>query len=289
MATPVSAPASVTNAGREFHLDERDFRFISELVGAKTGIQLSDGKRELVYGRLARRLRQLGFDSFSDYCALLKQDDGDELMQLVNAITTNLTSFFREKHHFDHLARTLVPAWLKANAATRRIRLWSAGCSIGAEPYSLAIALREALGDERGWDVRILATDIDTNVLATAAAGVYPEKEVAGLPAAQLRRWFLHGRGANAGMVRARDELRDLIEFRQLNLIEPWQAPGPFDALFCRNVVIYFDKPTQKALFDRFADNIVPDGHLFIGHSESLFKVSDRFELIGQTVYRKLR
>ena len=289
MATPVSAPASVTNAGREFHLDERDFRFISELVGAKTGIQLSDGKRELVYGRLARRLRQLGFDSFSDYCALLKQDDGDELMQLVNAITTNLTSFFREKHHFDHLARTLVPAWLKANAATRRIRIWSAGCSIGAEPYSLAITLREALGDERGWDVRILATDIDTNVLAAAAAGAYPEKEVAGLPPAQLRRWFLRGSGANAGKVRARDELRDLIEFRQLNLIEPWQVPGPFDALFCRNVVIYFDKPTQKALFDRFADNIVPDGHLFIGHSESLFKVTDRFELIGQTVYRKLR
>ncbi len=289
MATHVSAPASVTNADREFHLDERDFRFISELVGAKTGIQLSDGKRELVYGRLARRLRQLGFDSFSDYCALLKQDDGDELMQLVNAITTNLTSFFREKHHFDYLARTLVPAWLKANAATRRIRIWSAGCSIGAEPYSLAITLREALGNERGWDVRILATDIDTNVLAAAAAGAYPEKEVAGLPLAQLRRWFLRGSGANAGKVRARDELRDLIEFRQLNLIEPWQVPGPFDALFCRNVVIYFDKPTQKALFDRFADNIVPGGHLFIGHSESLFKVTDRFELIGQTIYRKLR
>lgn len=285
----MTSATTPTPAGREFLLSERDFHFLSEFVGTHTGIKLSDGKRELVYGRLARRLRQLGLGSFTEYCDLLRRDDGDELMQLVNAITTNLTSFFRERHHFDYLGRTVVPALLKANAATRRLRIWSAGCSTGAEPYSLAITLREALGDLRGWDVRILASDIDTHVLQTAAAGVYNDKDVSELPPALLRRWFLRGKEANAGRVRAKDALREMIDFRRVNLIEPWTVPGPFDAVFCRNVVIYFDKPTQKQLFDRFADAIVPQGHLFIGHSESLFKISDRFELIGQTIYRRIR
>lgn len=274
---------------REFELTDKDFRFISELVGTRTGIKLSDGKRELVYGRLARRLRTLGLQSFTEYCELLKRGDDEELLNLVNAITTNLTSFFRERHHFDYLSNTLVPALMRANATTRRIRAWSAGCSTGAEPYSIAMTLLEALGDARGWDVRILATDLDTNVLQTASDGVYPEKELSGVAPAQLRRWFLRGKGANAGRVRARDELRSLIDFRQLNLVQPWNVPGQFDVIFCRNVVIYFDKPTQKVLFERFAEAMVPDARLFIGHSESLFKVCDRFELIGQTIYRRLR
>lgn len=289
MTTGTSSSTRGASGDREFHLGEGEFRFLSELVGQKTGIKLNDGKRELVYGRLARRLRQLGLDSFSEYCELLKRDDGDELLNLVNAITTNLTSFFRERHHFDYLGKKLVPELLKTNAATRRIRVWSAGCSTGAEPYSIAITLREALADVRGWDATIFASDIDTNVLQTAANGVYPEKEVAGLPPAQLRRWFLRGKGASAGRVRAKDELRDMIEFRQVNLIEPWNVPGPFDLIFCRNVVIYFEKPTQKVLFDRYADVLAAHGHLFIGHSESLFKITDRFELIGQTIYRRVK
>jgi chemotaxis protein methyltransferase CheR len=284
----MTAPARDKEEGREFDLGDKEFRFIAELVGKKTGIQLNDSKRELVYGRLARRLRQLGMVTFAEYCDLLRRDEGEEMLNLVNAITTNLTSFFRERHHFDYLGTRLVPELLKANAATRRIRIWSAGCSTGAEPYSIAITLREALANARGWEASILASDIDTNVLQTAADGVYAEKEVEGLPPAQLRRWFLRGKGANSGRVRAKDELRDMIDFRQVNLIESsWPVQGPFDAIFCRNVVIYFDKPTQKMLFERYADLLVPQGRLFIGHSESLFKVTDRFALLGQTIYRR--
>jgi chemotaxis protein methyltransferase CheR len=273
---------------REFQLTDADFSFLSGFVTRHTGIKLTEGKRELVYGRLARRLRQLNLGSFSAYCEMLRGDPGDELGHLVNAITTNLTSFFRERHHFEYLAGKVLPALQRANAATRRIRIWSAGCSTGAEPYSLAMTVREAPVDLRGWDVKILATDIDTNVLQVAANGVYVDKELEGLSREQLRRWFLRGTGANGGRARAKDELRDMLTFRPLNLMEPWPVKGPIDVLFCRNVVIYFDKETQKTLFNRFADVLAPDSHLFIGHSESLFKVCERFELIGQTIYRRL-
>ncbi len=274
--------------GREFQLTDADFLFLSGFVTQHTGIKLPDGKRELVYGRLARRLRQLNLDSFGAYCEMLRRDPDDELGYLVNAITTNLTSFFRERHHFDHLAKVILPALQRTNATTRRIRIWSAGCSTGAEPYSLAITVRQALGDLCGWDVKILATDIDTNVLQTAADGVYGDRELEGISHEQLRRWFLRGAGANSGRARVKDELRDMITFQPLNLMaESWPVKGPIDVLFCRNVVIYFDKPTQRTLFNRFADILASDGSLCIGHSESLFKVSDRFELLGQTIYRK--
>ena len=273
---------------REFVLTDRDFAFLADLVGRHTGIKLNAGKRELVYGRLARRLRQLGLTSFTDYCKLLTDDNDEELLNLVNAITTNLTSFFRERHHFEYLARQVVPHLLVKNAATRKIRIWSAGCSTGAEPYSIAITMLEALRDARNWEVEITASDIDTNVLHTAERGVYAQKEVDGISPERLRRWFLRGKAANGGKVRAKDELRNLITFRRVNLIEQWPFAGPFDIIFCRNVVIYFEKDTQKQLFNRYAEVMVPDGHLFIGHSESLFRVCDRFQLLGQTIYRRV-
>lgn len=274
---------------REFGFSSKDFETIRRLVGEHTGIKLSESKQDMVYSRLARRLRQLGLNSFSDYCALLEgdseRDGADELVQLVNAITTNLTSFFREPHHFDFVAEKLLPQLLATRPA-KRLRIWSAGCSTGEEAYSLAMVIREQVPAD--WDVRILATDLDSNVLDRGRAGVYPEERVAQLPRSRLRRWFLKGTGEKSGFVRVRPELTELVTFRQLNLLQPWPFHGPFDLIFCRNVVIYFDKATQRKLFARYADLLADDGHLFIGHSESLFKVSDRFQSLGNTIYRKI-
>lgn len=271
---------------RDLAFTAQDFDFIRGVVLERTGIALADHKRELVYGRLSKRLRSLGLDSFSGYCAHIEQHE-EELHELVNAITTNLTAFFREHYHFDYLGGTVLPELLRSNADSRRIRIWSAGCSTGEEPYSIAMVVREAVPESLRWDVKILATDIDTNVLDRARAGVYPEERVADVPEHYRRRWLGRGSGEDAGKVRVRDELRDMIAFRRLNLMEEWPMRGPFDVIFCRNVVIYFDKATQRRLFGRYAEILRPGGHLFVGHSETLFKVSDRFELIGRTTYRR--
>ncbi len=274
---------------REFHFTESDFDNIRDLVHKRTGINLSKAKMDMVYSRLARRLRQLGIERFSDYTRLLDQGDDDELVQFTNAITTNLTSFFREPHHFTYLEKTAIPGLLRSNASERRLRIWSAGCSTGEEPYTLAITLMRSIPDIRKWDVKILATDLDSQVLEKAKAGVYTEERISGLDRHIVNEWFVRGRGDKAGQVKVKESLQDLITFKQLNLIEEWPMKGPFDVIFCRNVVIYFDKDTQRGLFDRYADILRPDGHIMLGHSETMFKVSDRFQLIGQTIYRKIR
>ncbi|MCP5150003.1 MAG: protein-glutamate O-methyltransferase CheR [Ectothiorhodospiraceae bacterium] len=267
-------------------LSDAEFERLRRLVREHTGISLSDAKRTLVYGRISRRIRALGLSGFPAYCALLEKDGGDEIEQFTNAITTNLTSFFRESHHFDYL-RDKVVTPLKGRTS-QRLRIWSAGCSTGEEPYSIAITLAEALPRQALGDVRVLATDIDSNVLRHAEAGVYDLERVAGLPEETQRRWFKKGAGPNKGKVRAADDLRELISFRQLNLLGSWPMRGPFDVIFCRNVVIYFDRDTQRELFKRYADMLPIGGHLFIGHSESLFNLTDRFELVGRTVYRRI-
>lgn len=272
---------------REFLFTDSDFAFLSRLAYEHTGIRLGDNKRQMVYGRLARRIRQLGLGSFRDYCARVEQDPQQELGELVNAITTNLTAFFRENHHFEHLAGTALPDIIARNAATRRLRIWSAGCSTGEEPYSIAMVLAEA-GNLAGWDARILATDIDTNVVAKASAGVYAEERAGSIDPQRLRRWLRRGTGASAGKLRVAEPLRDMIAFRQLNLLGEWPMRGPFDIIFCRNVVIYFDKETQRRLFARYADILAPQGYLYIGHSETLFKISDRFQSLGGTIYQKV-
>ncbi len=271
---------------RDLVFTDRDFGFLQGLVMEQTGIALAEHKRELVYGRLSKRLRALGLSSFAQYCAHLEQDDG-ELHELVNAITTNLTSFFRESYHFDFLRERLLPELLQRNAASRRIRIWSAGCSTGEEPYSIAMTVRDVIPESRGWDVRILATDIDSNVMARAQAGVYPAERAEQVPPGYRSRYLRRGAGENAGKVRVHDDVRALVAFRQLNLMHDWPMRGPFDAIFCRNVVIYFDKETQRRLFERYANILCDGGYLFVGHSESLFKVSERFDLIGRTIYRK--
>lgn len=271
---------------KEFTLSDRNFGFIRDLVGERTGIVLSDLKRDMTYGRLVRRLRELKLSSFDEYCALLKSGDEDELINLTNAITTNLTSFFREPHHFEFLSQELLPK-LFASKADRRLRIWSAGCSSGEEPYTIAMTILESVPQIRNWDIRILATDLDYNMVSRAASGIYTEERVNGIDARRQKRWFRRGRGENAGMVRVSPELQNLITFKQLNLLHEWPMKGPFDIIFCRNVVIYFNKETQRELFSRYADIMTSDGHLFIGHSESLYKVSDRFELLGRTIYRR--
>ncbi len=274
---------------REFQFTDRDFSQIRQLVSRHTGISLSDAKRDMVYSRLARRLRHLGIDNFKQYCQLLEADERtDELAHFTNAVTTNLTSFYRESHHFDYLGSELLPELLRVNSAAKRLRIWSAGCSTGEEPYSIAITLLENLRHHSDWDIRILATDLDTNVLDTAQRGIYAEERLKNIDHQLQRRWFRRGRGANEGLMMVKPEVKQLITFKQLNLMQPWPIKGPFDLIFCRNVIIYFDKPTQSVLMERYADVLADHGKLFLGHSETLYRVTDSFSLMGQTIYRKV-
>jgi len=270
---------------REFNFTAKDFKFIRELVAEQTGISLSEAKSHMVYSRLARRLRSLNIPTFAQYCDYLKNDSSDELVHFVNALTTNLTAFFRENHHFEFLAKTLLPS-IFATKQEKRLRIWSAGCSTGEEPYSLAMVVRENMPKTGNWDIKILATDLDSNVVAKASEGVYDESRMNGISAARMKRFFQKSRQSTK--VKVKPEIRELITFKQLNLMHAWPMKGPFDFIFCRNVVIYFNKETQKQLFQRYADITVEKGHLFIGHSESLFKVSTQYSLIGNTIYQKI-
>ena len=272
---------------REFSFSDGDFEKIRKFVKEETGITLSDAKKNMVYGRLSRRLRALSIHSFKQYIDLVSSGDESEKGNFVNAITTNLTSFFREEHHFDFLKNTVVPHVLKLNNTTRKVRIWSAGCSTGEEPYSLAIALYEAVPDIDSWDIKILATDLDTNVLDHCRRGIYDIERINGLSNQRKATWFLKGKGSHSGSVKVDPRLQSLITFKQLNLMQGWPMKGPFDFMFCRNVVIYFDKPTQRVLFDRYANIVKNNGYLFLGHSESLHNVCTRFQLIGNTIYQK--
>ncbi len=271
-----------------FELTDEDFNYLCALIGDQAGIRLTSAKRELVYARLAKRLRALGLRSFRQYCDLLRGGDEEEKVHCVNAITTNVTFFFREAHHFEYLEQTVLPELMeeKIRAGSRRLRVWSAGCSSGEEAYSLGIVLREQPALQN-WDVRVLATDVDTHILERARRGIYDLKQIEKVSPARRSRWFRVGIGRNEGLVSVLPELKERIYFRQVNLKEPWPMHGPFDVIFCRNVVIYFDREMQRKLFDRFAGILSSNGHLFIGHSESLFGLSNRFRLVGPTIYRK--
>lgn len=273
---------------KEFVLTDTDFSFISKLVHEQTGIVLAEHKRDMVYSRLSRRLRTLNFRSFSQYCDFLKNgDSGDELLQLVNAITTNLTSFFREMHHFEHLEREVLTPFF-ANPANKRLRIWSAGCSQGSEPYSIAMVLASVLERHKGVDAKILATDIDTNMLARGRSGEYRMEDLKNIPQRFHKYLQIKKREGEQGIL-MNNNLREMITFNQLNLLEgDWPMKGQFDIIFCRNVVIYFDKDTQKVLFNRYANQSKPNGWLYIGHSESLFNVCDRYKLLGKTIYKKV-
>ena len=275
---------------REFPMTNADFNFISEMANENTGIQLGDHKRDMVYSRIVRRIRALQLKTFSEYCSYLKSHPGSEMVSFINSITTNLTSFFREQHHFDFLLGKVIPELKEKNSSSKKIRIWSAGCSTGEEPYSIAMTLNKGFGRD-GWDVKVLATDLDTSVVAHGKAGVFGIDRVGDLPVSIIKNNFnrvsLGGGGGDAYEVSS--NLKDYITFNQLNLLGDWPMRGKFDAIFCRNVVIYFNKDTQKILFDRYAELLKPNGYLFIGHSETLHSVTDRFESLGKTMYRKIR
>jgi chemotaxis protein methyltransferase CheR len=272
---------------REFAFSDEDFQSLRTLVRKHTGISLSEAKRELVYGRLSRRLRALGLDSFRDYRNVLTADpEGQEMVEFCNAITTNLTSFFRESHHFDFLRdQVLVP--LGTRPPGQRLRIWSAGCSTGEEPYSIAMTVRESVPQASRHDIKILATDLDSDVLSRGRMGVYADDRVKGMSQARISAFFQEQVEGGARRLAITPDLRELITFNQLNLMHELPMRGPFDVIFCRNVVIYFDKETQRDLFKRFALLQRPGDVLFLGHSESMFKVSDAYTLVGRTIYRR--
>ena len=273
---------------REFKFTKSDFERIRDIVGTRTGIVLSDHKVDMVYGRLVRRLRQLDIKSFNDYLSMLEDEArNEELTEFTNALTTNLTSFFREPHHFDFLRTTALPELMKRRL-NKRLRIWSAGCSTGEEPYTLAITLRESIPNIHSWDAKILATDLDSNVVARGKSGVYTLERVNGIEKSRLNKWFRKGRNGQSDKVKVASELQEIITFKQLNLMHEWPMKGPFDIIFCRNVVIYFNKDTQRELFNRYADMLADDGYLIVGHSESLHKVTNRFQLLGKTIYKKV-
>ena len=280
-----AAPPGVERE-REFDMSDADFDALRTIIKQKAGISLSSAKRELVYSRVSRRLRHLKMRSFSAYRRLLETDEA-ELVEFCNAMTTNLTAFFRESHHFDHLRKHLLELRLRDPRASRRIRIWSAACSSGEEPYSIAMVIRETLPDLSKWDVRILATDLDTDILARAKAGIYAEDRVKTLGAERLRAHFSPVPD-RAGHYRIAPELASLITFKQLNLTQALPMTGPLDAIFCRNVIIYFDKDTQRDLFERISSLQRSAALLFLGHSESLFKVCDAYTLLGRTIYQRV-
>ena len=268
--------------GREFSFTIHDFMRVRKLLYDHAGISLSDAKQELVYSRLSRRLRATGIDSFAEYIQLLEVDPGEEWEAFINSMTTNLTSFFREAHHFPVLAEHMRQRRENSNEA---IALWCSAASTGEEPYSMAMTAVEVFGSFTP-PVTIIATDLDTRVLETAKAGVYREDRLDKLDAAKIKRFFLRGTGKRAGYVKVRQELRDMITFQQLNLLDnKWQLQSPMDAIFCRNVMIYFDKATQLAILKKFVPLLRADGLMFAGHSESFSHAGEYFKLRGKTVY----
>jgi chemotaxis protein methyltransferase CheR len=272
---------------REFVFSDANFSQIRQFVTENTGIVLTDAKKDMVYSRLSKRIRKGPYNNFDDFCLAIERGDAEEQDFLINAITTNLTAFFRENHHFEFLADVAIPELLKLNQHTKRLRIWSAGCSTGEEPYSIAMVLRETIPNINDWDVKILATDLDANVIAHGQAGVYREEQIEGLSAERKSRWFKKGKGDKEGYVKVSRELQELISFKRLNLLQHWPMSGPFDLMFCRNVVIYFDKDTQRVLFKRYFDILRPNAYLLIGHSETLHKVSDDFASLGKTIYQR--
>lgn len=271
-------------------LSEKDFRKISDLVYKHCGINLHAGKKELVRARLAKRLRKGNFKTFPEYMKYVMEDkSGKEFSILIDSLSTNLTAFFREKQHFEFMRESFLPRLIERRRKDRnfRIRCWSAGCSSGEEPYSIAITLHEAVEHQGRWDVKVLATDISASILEKAARGIYEQERVAPVPTLQKNKYLVLCQQDGQKMFEAGRILKDIIVFKYLNLQKEWPIKGPLDFIFCRNVMIYFDKPTQQRLINRFWDLLAPGGILFTGHSESLTGIEHRFDYIQPTIYMK--
>jgi chemotaxis protein methyltransferase CheR len=283
-----NSEAAVDDSSREFAFTDADFRELAQAAYEYAGIALSDSKRNLVYSRLSRRLRSLGLTAFREYRDYLSENPS-EIEGFINAISTNLTKFFRESHHFEHFI-THVAASFARNApktGNHRLRIWSAGCSTGEEPYTIAVVLKHEIRDIHRYDVKILATDIDTEVIAKGARGEYPATSVDEVPATYRQYFQPAGGSRKSPTIQMAGDVKSLITFRRLNLMQPWPFSGLFDAIFCRNVMIYFDAPTKAALVERFTKQLKPGCWLYIGHSESLLGSHPGLQLVGRTIYQR--
>jgi len=291
MDASIEDPAERAYRQAEVHLSDKDFNRFRKLIFDLAGITLSEHKRALVYSRLAKRLRANGLENYSDYYELVANADPDsqEIVEFINAITTNKTSFFREPHHFDFLREEIFPAYLEDINTNRRksVRIWSAGCSAGQEPYTLAMTLFEFFGANTSAELKILATDIDTNVLARARQGIYNEEQIEDIPDYLLRKYFLKGKGDREGLAKVGKELQSIIQFDRLNLFDPvWPMKEKLDIIFCRNVIIYFSRDTQRQLIRRMTQHLKPGGYLMLGHSESLHGYESGLQHVRKNVYR---
>nr|WP_326527876.1 CheR family methyltransferase [Rhodoferax sp.] len=267
--------------GREFAWTDADFDRVQALIYKRAGISLHDGKHAMVYSRLSRRLRETGHGSFDQYLGWLESSEGPEWQEFINALTTNLTSFFREQHHFE-----IFSDYLRSRPSGAPCNVWCSAASTGEEPYSIVMTAFEALGQRSNF--KLVASDIDSKVLATAAQGVYKMDALRGLDAARVRNFFMRGKGANEGMVRVKPELRQCIEFMMVNLIrDDWPFKEHFDVVFCRNVMIYFDAHTQRQVLERIHRVMKPGSLLFVGHAENFSDSRDLFVLKGKTAYER--
>lgn len=271
-------------SNREFAMTDDDYQFISQTVYKECGIVLNELKRDMVYSRLARRIRAAKLNNFAEYIDYLQANKDTEFTDFINAITTNLTSFFREPHHFQFLQNKIIPQLKAIHKTDKRIRIWSAGCSTGMEPYSIAMTLQNRFPSN--YDVKILATDLDTEVLQTAKEGIYDAQNVTGVDDDMLVKYFQ--KRSEQNRYRVKDQVRALITFKQLNLLQGWPMQGPMDVIFCRNVVIYFDIETKNQLFARFAQLLRPNGYLILGHSETMSREIKFFKAIGNTIYQRV-
>ncbi|NRB40913.1 MAG: protein-glutamate O-methyltransferase CheR [Pseudomonadales bacterium] len=267
-------------------LNPKNFNFIATRVYDSCGVNLDESKVEMLRSRLIPRLRELGFMTFKEYICFLENNYDDEEFKLVNSITTNFTSFFREKHHFDYMQEVLIPQWLKEKKDSKTIKIWSAGCSSGEEPYTIAMSLLNAMPQLEYWDVKILATDIDTNILNMAKKGEYNKEKVEDLDKALVKHWFKPSETKPDTHIQVSPKIQKMVHFRHLNFMHDWPMKGQFDLIFCRNVIIYFDKETQARIMKRFSEYQSSGAHLFIGHSESLHQMSETYKLIGKAMYQ---
>ncbi|MDO6994346.1 protein-glutamate O-methyltransferase [Brachyspira innocens] len=273
-------------------LTDAEFNELVKIIYDKTRIQMTNHKRALVTSRLSKRLRALHMDSFREYIDFVKNAKDEELTNFVNAVTTNKTDFFRENKHFEYMKSNFLPEWEKKfkEGKVKNLRIWSAACSTGEEPYTIQMTLHEYFGSNYDrYDIKVLASDIDTNVLAHGRAGIYKEESVEPIQPNILRKYFLKGTGDKEGLYKVKDILQKNLFFRQLNFKdEDFDIHTQFDLIFCRNVIIYFDKEFQKELFNKFHRYLKEDGLVFIGHSETLFGVSDKFKYVSSNIYKKI-
>lgn len=288
--TPVNVEVRATHHMQEYAFSDADFKMIADLAKRKYGLHLQASKKALVYSRLARRLRALGLDNFREYCALLESaGDTQEHAHLLSALTTNVTHFFREEHHFNQLRHDILPHLLEKAAGGDSVRLWSSACSAGQEAYCLAAMIIDLCPNANHHDIKVLATDVDPAMIQKAQTGIYPNDQLCAIPAA-YRDLMVENIQDPTGHFSMRAQLRNLISFGPLNLIDHWPMKRRFDVIFCRNAAIYFDKETQAHLWDRFAQILKPDGYLMIGHSERLSgSAANLFKSAGITTYRKLK